>query len=109
MTSQADGAVAIPDVRVCADIDDLSRRAAEAVGDRLNDAVRTRGTCSIVLSGGNTPRSLYRLMWPVRRRMSTGYRRGANKALPLRQVLEGVGDWIRYPAAGIRQGAGTII
>jgi hypothetical protein len=78
MTSQADGAVAIPDVRVCADIDDLSRRAAEAVGDRLNDAVRTRGTCSIV-------------------------------SLPLRQVLEVVGDWIRYPAAGIRQGAGTII
>jgi 6-phosphogluconolactonase len=47
---------------VCADVGDLSRRAADAVVDRINDAVRTRGTCSIALSGGNTPRSLYRLM-----------------------------------------------
>jgi len=50
------------DVRVCADIADLSRRAAEAVVNRINDAVRTRGTCSIVLCGGSTPRTLYRLM-----------------------------------------------
>ena len=57
-----DRAVVRPDVRVCADVDDLSRRAAEAVVVRINDAVRTRGTCSIVLSGGNTPRTLYRLM-----------------------------------------------
>jgi hypothetical protein len=34
---------------------------------------------------------------------------GANKALPLRHVLEGVGDWIRYPAAGVRLGTGTVI
>jgi 6-phosphogluconolactonase len=57
-----DRAAVIPDVRVCADVDDLSRRAAEAVVDRINGAVRTRGTCSIVLSGGNTPRTLYRLL-----------------------------------------------
>jgi 6-phosphogluconolactonase len=61
-TSIRDRAVVIPDMRVCADVDDLSRRAAEAVVDRITDAVRTRGTCSIVLSGGNTPRTLYRLM-----------------------------------------------
>jgi 6-phosphogluconolactonase len=234
-----DRAVVRPDVRVCADIDDLSRRAAEAVLGRINDAVRTRGTCSIVLSGGNTPLTLYRLMasqrpspipwahvhvfWGDERyvppqdprsnfgmakeslldhvacpaanvhRMPTqfadpdiaarDYERtlrsrfdgewpdfdlvllglgadghtaslfpgslalaektrwvvatkapaepplrltltlpalvgaaaiyvlvaGANKALPLRHVLEGVGDWIRYPAAGIRLGTGTVI
>ena len=51
-----------PDVRVCADIADLSQQAAAAVADRINDAVRTRGTCSIVLSGGSTPRMLYRIM-----------------------------------------------
>jgi 6-phosphogluconolactonase len=234
-----DKAVVIPDVRVCADVDDLSRRAAEAVVDRINDAVRTRGTCSIVLSGGNTPRTLYRLMasqrpspipwahvhvfWGDERyvppedprsnfgmaketlldhvacpaanvhRMPTQFAdadiaardyehtlrsrfdgewpdfdlvllglgddghtaslfpgslalaektrwvvatkapaepplrltltlpaligaaaiyvlvAGATKALPLRHVLEGVGDWIRYPAAGIRLGTGTVI
>lgn len=51
-----------PDVRVCADVADLSRRAADAAVDRINDAVRTRGTCSLVLSGGSTPRTLYRLL-----------------------------------------------
>jgi 6-phosphogluconolactonase len=51
-----------PDLRVCADLADLSRRAAEAVVGTINDAVRTRGTCSLVLSGGSTPRPLYRLL-----------------------------------------------
>jgi 6-phosphogluconolactonase len=51
-----------PDVRVCADHADLSRRAAEAAVATINDAVRTAGTCSIVLSGGSTPRALYRLL-----------------------------------------------
>jgi 6-phosphogluconolactonase len=51
-----------PDLRVCADLAELSRRAAEAVADTVNDAVRTRGTCSLVLSGGSTPRPLYRLL-----------------------------------------------
>ena len=48
-----------PDLRVCADLADLSRRAAEAAVGTINDAVRTAGTCSIVLSGGSTPRTLY--------------------------------------------------
>jgi 6-phosphogluconolactonase len=51
-----------PDVRVCADHVDLSRRAAEAVVATINDAVRAAGTCSIVLSGGRTPRALYGLL-----------------------------------------------
>ena len=51
-----------PDLRVCADLADMSRRAAEAAVGTINDAVRTAGTCSIVLSGGSTPRTLYRLM-----------------------------------------------
>ena len=50
------------DVRVCADLADLSRRAADAVVDRINQAVRTRGTCSIALSGWDSPRTLYRLL-----------------------------------------------
>lgn len=51
-----------PDLRVCADHADLSRRAAEAAVGTINDAVRAAGTCSIVLSGGSTPRTLYSLL-----------------------------------------------
>jgi 6-phosphogluconolactonase len=51
-----------PDLRVCADLADVSRRAAEALAGAIRDAVRTRGTCSLVLSGGTTPRALYRLL-----------------------------------------------
>jgi 6-phosphogluconolactonase len=51
-----------PDVRVCADITELSVRAAEAVAGTINDSVRLTGRCSLVLSGGNTPRALYGLL-----------------------------------------------
>jgi 6-phosphogluconolactonase len=51
-----------PDLRVCTDLADVSRRAAEAVAGAINDAVDTVGGCSIVLAGGNTPRTLYRLL-----------------------------------------------
>jgi 6-phosphogluconolactonase len=51
-----------PDVRVCADVNDLSLRAAEASITTLNDAVRSHGRCSLVLSGGSTPRTLYGLL-----------------------------------------------
>jgi len=50
------------DLRVCADLADLSRQAAEAVAETIDDVVRTAGTCSIVLAGGKTPRTLYRLL-----------------------------------------------
>jgi 6-phosphogluconolactonase len=50
------------DVRVCADLAELSRRSAEAAVATIDAAIRTAGTCSIVLSGGRTPRALYRLL-----------------------------------------------
>jgi 6-phosphogluconolactonase len=56
------GSKVIPDLRVCADLADLSRRAGDAAVGTINDAVRTSGTCSIVLSGGSTPRTLYSLL-----------------------------------------------
>ena len=49
------------DVRVLADVDELSLRAAEAAVRIINESVRSHGSFSIVLSGGNTPRTLYRL------------------------------------------------
>jgi 6-phosphogluconolactonase len=51
-----------PDVRVCADVNQLSRRAAEAAVTAINDAVRRHGRCSLALSGGSTPRTLYGLL-----------------------------------------------
>jgi 6-phosphogluconolactonase len=51
-----------PDLRVCANPTDLSRRAGETVAATIHDTVRTAGKCSIVLSGGSTPRTLYGLL-----------------------------------------------
>jgi 6-phosphogluconolactonase len=50
-----------PDLRVCANHADFSRRAAEATVATINGAVRAASTCSIVLSGGSTLRALYSL------------------------------------------------
>jgi 6-phosphogluconolactonase len=47
------------DVRVCAGVSDLAWRAAEAGATIVKEAVQTSGRCSLVLSGGNTPRALY--------------------------------------------------
>ena len=49
------------DVRVFADVDELSLRAAEAAVRTINESVQRNHSFSIVLSGGNTPRTLYRL------------------------------------------------
>jgi 6-phosphogluconolactonase len=51
-----------PDLRVFPDVNELSLRAAKAVVRTLNDAVRSTGRCSLVLSGGSTPRTLYGLL-----------------------------------------------
>jgi 6-phosphogluconolactonase len=51
-----------PDIRICADVNDLSRRAAGTAVRAIDDAVRDHGECSLVLSGGGTPRTLYRLL-----------------------------------------------
>lgn len=47
------------DVRVCAGVTDLAFRAAEAAAAIIKETVQTTGRCSLVLSGGNTPRTLY--------------------------------------------------
>ena len=43
-------------------MNELSRRAAEAVVRTINDTARATGRCSLVLSGGNTPRTLHGLL-----------------------------------------------
>ena len=51
-----------PDVRICTDVDDLSLRAGEAAARAIRSAARDSGRCSLALSGGNTPRTLYRVL-----------------------------------------------
>jgi 6-phosphogluconolactonase len=51
-----------PDVRTCADARELSERAAAATAATIADAVAHHGRCSLVFSGGNTPRPLYALL-----------------------------------------------
>lgn len=48
-----------PDVRVFTDINELSLHAAEAAVAIIRNTVAATGTCSLVLSGGSTPRGLY--------------------------------------------------
>lgn len=47
---------------VVVDAGDLSLRVAEAVAATIDRAVRMAGKCSLVLSGGSTPRTLYSLL-----------------------------------------------
>jgi len=50
------------DVRGFETPDDLSREAAAAIVELARAAIRERGRFAIVLSGGRTPRALYRLL-----------------------------------------------
>ena len=50
------------DVRVYSDVNELSLYAAQAAVAVIRHAVDTAGTCSLVLSGGDTPRTLYGLL-----------------------------------------------
>lgn len=51
-----------PDFAVYADLDTLSRAAADAIEVAAQRAVASRGRFSLTLSGGSTPRALYRLL-----------------------------------------------
>jgi 6-phosphogluconolactonase len=49
-------------VYVYPDVDSLSRAAARALVHRVRAAVEAEGRCALALSGGTTPRLLYRLL-----------------------------------------------
>jgi 6-phosphogluconolactonase len=51
-----------PDVRRFADLDALSRAAADDLATVAADAVAARGVCHIALSGGSTPRRLFQIL-----------------------------------------------
>jgi 6-phosphogluconolactonase len=52
-------AMTAPTLRVFPDVDRLSAALAAAMAERIAAAVRARGSCSLVLSGGRTPGALY--------------------------------------------------
>jgi len=51
-----------PDLRVVDDLKVLSQRVADEVVTIIDETVRRRGRCSLVLSGGSTPITLHRLL-----------------------------------------------
>jgi len=51
-----------PSVYVYPDVDAMSRAAARALVERMRATVESAGRCAVALSGGNTPRGLYRLL-----------------------------------------------
>jgi 6-phosphogluconolactonase len=51
-----------PDIRVVDDLKVLSQRVADEVVTIIDETVRRRGRCSLVLSGGSTPITLHRLL-----------------------------------------------
>lgn len=48
-----------PDVRVVADPDAVAREGAALLAEALRDAVAARGSCTIAVSGGGTPRKAF--------------------------------------------------
>lgn len=60
--STNDMRVPAEDVRVAADLDELGGRVAGAAATTIRDIVEATGRCSSVLSGGTTPRGLYRIL-----------------------------------------------
>ena len=75
LSGQAMSVDAEPGLQVCTDVAELSHRLATAMVATIDRVVQRTGRCSLVLSGGTTPRALYgvlasarfrdRIPWPV--------------------------------------------
>ena len=50
------------DLRVLADADALAHAVATTLSNVINHAIERRGRCALALSGGSTPRTLYRVL-----------------------------------------------
>jgi 6-phosphogluconolactonase len=51
-----------PDIRIVENVEKLSWEAAEAFVRQAREAVRTRGTFTVALAGGSTPKAFYGLL-----------------------------------------------
>jgi 6-phosphogluconolactonase len=103
------------EVRVFADVPELMRAAADEVARRAEEAVREHGRFAWALSGGSTPRDLYRLLAgpPWRDRMpwsATHVFWGDERHVPpdhpesnFRMAREAMLDRVPLPAANIHR------
>jgi len=58
----------IPEVRIFADMESLSRAAADLFAEAVSRAIAGRGRALVVISGGSTPLGLFRLLGSPHRR-----------------------------------------
>src|SRR5260221_4870010 len=54
-----------PKLRVFSGAESLAEAACRRIDEYINDALGERGVCSVALSGGETPRAVYRLLAAV--------------------------------------------
>ena len=51
-----------PDIRIAANAEALAQAAAQEFARGVEEALKFRKTCTVVISGGSTPKTLYRLL-----------------------------------------------
>jgi 6-phosphogluconolactonase len=100
-------------LRVLADLDEVARAAAEEVIRLAGEAVRAHGRFTLALSGGSTPRALFRLLVEARDRIDWGAVQvfwGDERHVPpdhpdsnYRMTREALLDHVPLPAASIHR------
>lgn len=66
---------AVPKILIRKDVEDLSAAAAVQFVEIANAAIASRGSFSVALAGGNTPRELYRLLASKKYRTAIDWKR----------------------------------
>lgn len=109
-----------PEIIVCRDVDDLSRRAAEQFVALARPAIAARGRFAVALSGGSTPKALYSLLATAEFTSQLDWRQihlffGDERCVPpdhgesnYRMVNESLLAKIPIPAANVHRLAGEI-
>lgn len=107
-----------PEIIICQNVDDLSRRAAEEFVALAKVAIAAHGRFAVALSGGSTPRALYSLLATSEFSTQLDWRRihlffGDERCVPpdhadsnYRMVTESLLGKISIPAANVHRMAG---
>ena len=121
----------IPEVQIVPDAEALSRAGAAEFVRLAGEATMTKGSLTVALSGGSTPKGLYGLLatdprlrgqvpwdqmhvfWGDERHVpptdAENHDRMAHEALPLKAVLEGYYEPAQLPAPLIRPEHGRLL
>ena len=68
-------ALSTPQINISATVEDFEIAASHAIVELITAAIRERGKCLIALSGGNTPRGIYRRLGDLLARQSVDLNR----------------------------------